>query len=58
MTVVDRAAADAAAATLLALAVTDYGAFAIGGEIPLLIYDAATGSVKVLSNFPRAISRR
>jgi gamma-glutamyltranspeptidase/glutathione hydrolase len=28
-------AADAAAATLFALAVTDYGMFAIGGEIPL-----------------------
>ena len=27
-------AADAAAATLLALAVTDYGLFAIGGEVP------------------------
>ena len=42
-------AADAAAATLLALAVTDYGSFAIGGEIPLLIYDAKQGEVKVLS---------
>ncbi len=42
-------AADAAAATLLALAVTDYGMFAIGGEIPLLIYDARRGEVKSLS---------
>ncbi len=44
-------AADAAAATLLALAVTDYGTygFAIGGEIPLLIYDAQRQEVKVLS---------
>lgn len=41
-------AADAAAATLLALAVTDYGAFAIGGEVPLLIYDARQNEVKVL----------
>lgn len=41
-------AADAAAATLIALAVTDYGLFAIGGEVPLLIYDAAGREVKVL----------
>lgn len=41
-------AADAAAATLLALAVTDYGSFAIGGEVPLLIYDAKRLEVKVL----------
>jgi gamma-glutamyltranspeptidase/glutathione hydrolase len=47
-------AADAAAATLLALAVTDYGSFAIGGEVPLLIYDAEKGEVKVLSGVGRA----
>jgi len=41
-------AADAAAATLLALAVTDYGSFAIGGEVPLIIYDAKKKDVKVL----------
>jgi gamma-glutamyltranspeptidase/glutathione hydrolase len=41
-------AADAAVATLLALAVSDYGAFAIGGEVPLLIYDARRQEVKVL----------
>ncbi len=41
-------AADAAAATLLALSVTDYGSFAIGGEIPLIIYDATRQEVKVL----------
>ncbi|RPI90238.1 MAG: hypothetical protein EHM42_01700, partial [Planctomycetaceae bacterium] len=41
-------AADAAAATLLALAVTDYGSFAIGGEVPLLIFDAKKSEVKVL----------
>ncbi len=41
-------AADAAAATLLALAVTDYGNFAIGGEVPLLIFDAKQQEVKVL----------
>jgi gamma-glutamyltranspeptidase / glutathione hydrolase len=42
-------AADAAVATLLALSVTDYGLFAIGGEVPLIIYDATTQKVKVLS---------
>jgi gamma-glutamyltranspeptidase/glutathione hydrolase len=41
-------AADAAAATLLALAVSDYGSFAIGGEVPVLIYDSRSGKVKVL----------
>ncbi|NQT13415.1 MAG: gamma-glutamyltransferase [Planctomycetes bacterium] len=47
-------AADAAAATLLALAITDYGSFAIGGEVPLLIYDAKKEEVKVLSGVGRA----
>jgi gamma-glutamyltranspeptidase/glutathione hydrolase len=42
-------AADAGAATLLALSVTTVGAFCIGGEVPVLIYDAATGDVKVLA---------
>jgi len=41
-------AADAAAATLLALSITDYGYFAIGAEIPLIIYDASKKEVKVL----------
>ena len=41
-------AADAAAATLLALSITDYGSFAIGGEIPLMIYDVKKEEVKVL----------
>lgn len=47
-------AADAAVATLLALSVTDYGSFAIGGEIPLLIYDAKKEEVKVLCGLGRA----
>ena len=47
-------AADAAAATLLALAVTDYGLFAIGGEVPLLIYDVEQKRVNVLSGLGRA----
>ena len=42
-------AADAGAATLLALSVTTVGAFCIGGEVPVLIYDAATKDVKVLA---------
>lgn len=42
-------AADAAAATILALNVTDHGACSIGGEVPLLIYDAKKGEVKSLS---------
>jgi gamma-glutamyltranspeptidase/glutathione hydrolase len=42
-------AADAAAATILALNVTDHGACSIGGEVPVLIYDAHTGEVKSLS---------
>ncbi len=41
-------AADAAAATLLALSITDYGSFAIGAEIPLIIYDVRKEEVKVL----------
>ena len=47
-------AADAAVATLLALAITDYGSFAIGGEVPLLIYDAKNKNVKVLCGLGRA----
>ena len=47
-------AADAAAATVLALSVTDYGPFCIGGEVPLLIYDAKKKEVKVLCGLGRA----
>ena len=35
-------AADAAAATILALSVTDSRAFCFGGEVPILVYDAST----------------
>ena len=42
-------AADAGAATLLALSVTTVGAFCIGGEVPVLIYDAARKDVKVMA---------
>ncbi len=41
-------AADAAAATLLALTITDYGSCTIGAEIPLIIYNARKKEVKVL----------
>jgi gamma-glutamyltranspeptidase/glutathione hydrolase len=47
-------AADAAAATLLALTITDHGNFAIGGEVPLIIYDARKDRVRVLCGQGRA----
>ena len=47
-------AADAAAATILALNVTDHGACSIGGEVPVLIYNAQDGKVKSLSGQGRA----
>lgn len=47
-------AADAAVATILALNVTDHGACSIGGEVPLLIYDASNHEVKALSGQGRA----
>jgi gamma-glutamyltranspeptidase/glutathione hydrolase len=47
-------AADAAVATLMALMVTDHGECSIGGEVPLLIYDAQRGEVKALSGQGRA----
>lgn len=55
-------AADAAVATILALAVTDHGLFSIGAEVPLLIHDARRGEVKALSGMggapldPKAIA--
>jgi gamma-glutamyltranspeptidase/glutathione hydrolase len=42
-------AADAGAATLLALSVTQVGAFCIGGEVSVLIYDTSKKEVRVLS---------
>jgi gamma-glutamyltranspeptidase / glutathione hydrolase len=44
----DGNAADAAAATLLALSVTDAHEFCFGGEVPILVYDAARGVVEVI----------
>ena len=45
----DGNAADAATAVLLALMVTDHGDCSIGGEVPLLIFDASRREVKALS---------
>ena len=47
-------AADSAAATIFALQVTDHIACCIGGEVPLLIYDARSQQVKSLSGMGRA----
>ncbi|HKV38669.1 MAG TPA: gamma-glutamyltransferase [Blastocatellia bacterium] len=47
-------AADAAAATVLALCVTDFGLCSIGGEVPVLVFDATTRKVKALSGQGRA----
>ncbi|NLF37983.1 hypothetical protein GX586_00970 [bacterium] len=47
-------AADAAAATILALNITDHGDCSIGGEAPVLIYDAKRREVKALSGQGRA----
>jgi len=41
-------AADAGAATLLALSVTYVGAFCVGGEVPILVYTANQKNVKLL----------
>lgn len=49
-------AADAAVGTILALSITDYGLFAIGGEVPFMIYDAKAGEVKVLNGLGGAPS--
>jgi gamma-glutamyltranspeptidase / glutathione hydrolase len=42
-------AADAAAATILALSVTDARSFCFGGEVPILVYDARTKAVAVIA---------
>lgn len=42
-------AADAAVSSLLVLSVKHIGAFCIGGEVPMIIYDAKKNEVKVLS---------
>lgn len=47
-------AVDAAVATILALSLTDYGLFAIGGEVPLMVYEARSCRVRVLSGVGRS----
>ena len=47
-------AADAAAATIFALNVTDHGQCSIGGEVPVLIFNAAKQEVKALCGQGRA----
>ena len=47
-------AADSAAATILALQITDHGACCIGGEVPVLIYDSTSRQVKSISGMGRA----
>jgi gamma-glutamyltranspeptidase/glutathione hydrolase len=42
-------AADAAAATILALSVTDSTGFCFGGEVPILVYDAKRKVVEVVA---------
>ena len=50
----DGNAIDAAVATILALAITDYGLFAIGGEVPLIYHDARSRRTRVMSGVGRA----
>ncbi|MBM3211057.1 hypothetical protein FJZ33_02490 [Candidatus Poribacteria bacterium] len=47
-------AADAAAATIFALNVTDHGDCSIGGEAPVILFDARSQAVSVLSGQGRA----
>ncbi|MFN0052532.1 MAG: gamma-glutamyltransferase family protein [Planctomycetales bacterium] len=53
-------AADAGAATILALSVTDAGGFCFGGEVPIIVYDAQRNVVEVLAGMgvaPRLATR-
>ncbi|MBS0261772.1 MAG: gamma-glutamyltransferase [Planctomycetes bacterium] len=54
-------AADSAAATILALSVTDSGGFCFGGEVPVMIYNAERGTIEVLAGqgvAPRLATRQ
>jgi len=42
-------AVDAAVAAIFNLAVSDYGSFCIGGEVPFMFYNVSTGKVKVFN---------
>jgi gamma-glutamyltranspeptidase len=53
-------AADAGAATILALSVTDSGGFCFGGEVPIIVYDARRRVVEVIAGMgtaPRLATR-
>jgi len=53
-------AADAAAATILALSVTDSNGFCFGGEVPIIVYDAKRKVVEVVAGMgtaPRLATR-
>src|SRR5438270_2859930 len=47
-------AADAGAATLMALSVTYVGAFCVGGEVPILVYSADQKKVKLIEGIGEA----
>ncbi len=47
-------AADGAAATLLALTVTDHTQFCFGSEVPILHYDAKSGAIEVIAGMGTA----
>src|SRR5262249_40967931 len=47
-------AADAAAATIFALSITDSSSFCFGGEVPIMVYDAKRDVVEVLSGMGTA----
>ena len=50
-------AADAGAATLLALSVTYVGAFCVGGEVPILVYSAQLEKREAAGGSRRSSSR-
>lgn len=45
----DGNAVDAAVAIIFNLAVSDYGSFCIGGEVPFMFYNVKTGKIKVFN---------
>ena len=47
-------AADAAVSVMLTASVVDYGMFAIGAEVPFIIYDQRSGKAKTLSGLGSA----
>ena len=47
-------AVDGAVATIFNLAVSDFGSFCIGGEVPFMFYDASTGKIIVFNGMGSA----